>query len=129
MFPHSDVICEGSLSIYRYYLNDLSICTLLKLINDWQGALYRGFFFCNKALLASLALEQGRIDRVQFIIMMVHEKHPLVIHLVPSSPSFTKWKGAGKAALASFTGWPGWIVSRADWAADTVRQAAAQLGD
>ena len=75
------------------------------MINDWQGALYREFFFCNQALLASLALEQGRIDRVQFIIMMVHEKHPLVIHLVPSSPSFTKWMGAGEAALASFTGW------------------------
>ena len=62
---------------------------------------------------------------MQFIIMMVHEKHPLVIHLVPSSPSFSKWMGAGGAALASFTAWPGWIVGKADWAAaDTVRQAA-----
>ncbi len=39
------------------------------------------------------------------------------------------WMWAGRAVLASLTGWTGWIVSRADWAADTVRQAAAQLGD
>ena len=77
------------------------------MINDWQGALYREFFFCNQALLASLALEQGRIDRVQFIIMMVHEKHPLVIHLVPSSPSFTKWirvTSLGQLSVAEFSG-------------------------